>query len=412
MMIPGHDGSTTPITLGRENPARRQGAAHALLIAILAAAGLTLTAVAVDGIALHLAQVEMRVATDAAALAAAYALVDDRTLIGGPAALSSVLQDARGEATAYALANAVAGPEPTDGDPIDVEFTTIEPESTSPARAWDEIPTVVPPPDLVRVMGYRTSARTRPVRLAATALVWPGIADMVQQSTAIVDRRVIGFRPSPDRPIPIVPLGILSDPTGREPASWEAQVAARALDDFSYDRAGGRFVESQGDGLSEVWLRIGVNTRVLAFGSRSDPARQVSTGLTVQDVAEQGGTLIVGPGGCLVDSWGDPARQDSVPVGLQAALGYLAHGAEPRIWPLFRRQAGDPRRVMLTGFVAARIVRVSTDSKGRMVVLIQPAALATLTAVVADEAGGEIGSGLGDAAVAPNLFVAKVRLLR
>ncbi len=365
--------------------------------------GLLTLILAVDVGVLSLTRGRMQLATEAAAIAAALALVDDRSLIDAADLRESLAREARSEAVRYALANRVAGrfeadPDRPGSSPVDVDFLDDPETQGHPERRLG--------PDLVRVCGFRTRSRTEGVLLLLSQFCGIDPIDLVVRSSARVERRIVGFRPLAGRPIPLVPIGLLSDPTGTDPRSWESQVSARPHDNYAFDPSTRGFVADHGDGLPEVALTLGTTAVPLNFTEPGDLAEQVEWGLTARDLATRGGQFVLAEPGCSFDAI-PPSGRLSTGNRLGAALDAVRAAGLPRVWPLFRAARKPGGSIEVTGFVAGRVVRLERGSAARL--WIQPAALATSTAL----AGADVGpvTRLDGEPVPKNPYIAKVRLI-
>jgi hypothetical protein len=384
----------------RSKRTSRRGAAISLMLPLFLVGLLTL-ALAVDAGALYHVRMKMRTGTDAAALAAALALVDDRGLIDSALARAQLLEDARAEGIRYAVANGVSGL--TDNalsgpGPVDVVF-----DDGQDGEAGIPAGTI---PNVVRVRGFRTNARTVGVPLLMPQLFGLGYVDAVVRSRALVDRRVLGFRPLPGRSIPLVPVAILSDPKGTNRQSWEYQISAEPHDNVAFVSGQRQFVADAGDGLPEIVLTFPGSAVALVFTQTDDLPRQVVEGLGARDLESLGGSLVPSRSSSPVKAIGPPELR-SMGARLAGAIEEVQSRGEPRVWPLFEVPGATGGSIRISGFVAARIVRLDRTSPMRL--WLQPAAVATSTALsrrdvpANPKAPGE--------PVPINPYIAKVRLI-
>ena len=95
-------------------------------------------------------------------------------------------------------------------------------------------------------------------------------------------------------------------------------------------------------------------------------------------------------------------------AGLFDSLELVRQSGEARIWPLTRDSLSPGGYIQITGFVAARIVRVEAGSQVRA--WVQPAALSTSTAITLRDVGFDQRRTLG--MIVPNPYIAKVRLFQ
>ncbi len=276
---------------------------------------LTLTAVPVlvllAGLVLSLAagrlvRTDLQNAADAAALAAA------RELVADPAA-------AQAAADRVAAANGVA---------VDVELAP---------RPGDPDATLVVATAVVRRPGGGLLDR-----------------DLVAVATAAFDRRVVGFRPLTDAPVPLIPLALFA-PNGEPPAT--VRVAPRSADPPG------------------VFVRIGV-------GSFRETVRQCCDGITRDELAADfPGGHVLGPDNWLIltGSPGCPPPASPAFALMLAAFEAVRDAGAPRLWPLCDR-LGDGM-VRVTGWTAARVTKVAVIDGG-LTLTFAPVALAHPAAVV------------------------------
>ena len=396
---------------------------------------------------------QLRNATDAAALAAAQTLVDDRLLLSIPTLMPSLLTRARENAQEYAQLNLVFGqglqldPNLSNQPDGDIVFGTL---------AWPRsktflLPNLSKPADpewlainTVRVTGHRNRQRGNPMLLHKGPLLSLAPDDAAAVSTATLDRDIIGFRPLGWQPMPLAPIALFSDPRGQLRHSWEFQVEKkRGADAWRIVRQGRHpQIAGGGDGLHEMETFLGSGTmrdrhrvggddlnRLLrqgqfsccllhlnngnTGGSGSELAylaRQLIDGISPADLPPAwGGQLMLNANNQLLvvgTPWG-PKSESSEATLLQSALNTLQLTAEMRLWPLFSSFDPSTGLPVLSGFVAARVVQVPAISKkGRGITFsVQPCMMSTATAVTNARRRG-IGS-----ARLPNPYICKVRLV-
>jgi hypothetical protein len=372
---------------------------------------------------------------DAAALAAALALVDDRTLGGSPGAMPDLIAEATAEAQAYARVNPVLDepviikPNPDNNPDGDIVFGALDRPRDSnfvifdPVRDAEDLGLI----NTVRIRARRTQAHGDPAVVVGGPFLSLRPFDVVNIATATIDRDVIGFRPHGRVPIPMVPIALRSDLTALERSSWEFQVERHGGEDrWRFDRESHVAVpDAQGDGLFEMKVVLGAragqagrgagprrgrrpNGCVLQIGvgDLGGVADQITAGISPQQLEQFGGELVlfkdnkplIVPGGLVGEGEGE--------LELLQALEQLRREGTPRVWPLFA--AFDPESGMpvLTGFVAARVVQVGSSQGGNneWSFAVQPCAMSTVTAVTDPERRGEGGA-------TPNRYVCKVRLI-
>lgn len=413
-------------------------------------------AVAVDTARLFEAQTALRGSLDAAALAAARALVDDDLLrkSPNPSLVPDLLDWSRQQATALAQANAYSGQGPQLDPASDIAFGFINhaPPGTSfqgvadPEHlCLDAGDFALPCINAVRVTARRSEAQGNAVPLLFSGIIGFNTTDMTETATALVDRDVIGFRPLGEALIPLAPIGLRKGPF-IDPRSWDYQVA-NGPDLWSFDRQGQSFAAGL-DGISELTFDIPLAGQAPLCGDLVNPPAcllVIGTGFTVpgsppgvdwtrmsHQISEGIGAADLTSaslGGQLVLSHFDDQNADAddgddrlvLPVSvlapaqgsdqLVAALHDLRQSGQPRVWPLFTDYLPSEGVVVVRGFVAARVIQaevIQTSpmpglSCSKIRITLQPATMATGTAI----------TDAGRRAANPGLFnryICKVRL--
>ncbi len=304
---------------------------------------------------------------DAAALAGARLLADDALLLPNSPRFQQRLMQARQAAQAlgqmnFALDERLQLDANADNDPDgDIVIGRLDrplngtliaySEGAAPASDW--------PVNAVRVR----------VRRPPLAGVFRGPAppqEIAAVATAWLDRRVVGYRPLTDDPIPLMPIGLFTDHTGNDPALWDGLLRA-GNDSWSYDWNNRRWLPG-GDGIPEAVLSAGVISPAgfafLQIGAEDFAAtiRQVGEGIGRDELVRQfgaGGFVLRGdnsvevPGSAAVPPPASATRQRLIEQ-LQA----VAATGQPRLWPLLApaSTADGPYRVV--GWAGARLVKV------------------------------------------------------
>lgn len=330
---------------------------------------------------------ELQTSGDSAALAAGRTLADDAFLTNHPEAIRAVLNKARTAAIEYADANPVHGQRIEldrnlnhlpDGDivfghldqPINGNFQRLDPENMGELR---------------RVNAVRISARRS------------ANGDPLQvRATAFLDFAVVGVKPQFDKPLPVVPVALYSCPSADGPApnrAWEQQPR---VDQFRFDADAKRWVPGE-DGIPEYTVVLGtahpeekaVHGMALRLGTRNLAGffTQIHEGIAPKELAgpEFGGELVLGDHRKLAVSpavFPEAREEGGNPFARMArAFRVLASDPTPRIWPMFcDLQAEHEDQVILSGFVAVRIVKVD-DEEGRIRLILQPTIFPTPTVV-------------------------------
>lgn len=381
----------------------RRGTVNPLIL-ILFLTGLILLTFVLDFLTIQQMSLGLSSASDAAALAAASTLMDDRALLNHPGLIAALYQDSQAEGRRYAVLNA---PQGGRGFTIDSSNSIhVQLESSGNPDPMLLLP------DRCRVTMYRTRATGNPVSLLLAPWLVSETVDIARQSLASIERQIIGFDATLNIAIPLAPIGILTDNSQQRPDAWESQLAAGLTDDSAYDRISGQFFSHQADGLPELSFELSTNCWPLAIGSHSSPESQLLNGVVQRDLIDFGGSLILSATGPNLDLMNlDVDHRASLVQGLNG----LWQSAEARIWPLAQTPAIDGLQAKITGFIAARVVRIeagttptpptltpSPSVNPSLRIVLQPTVMCTTTAV----------SSPMTPEVPLNPFIARIRLTR
>ncbi len=400
-------------SLKTKSSGKRRGAIWPLLIACL---GLLLAgiALAVDAALIWHARQEIQVAVDAGSLAAIGQLADDSLLLQRPGAMYDAVNRAQRSAQFYAGEHSVLG------SPLVLDIDSTDPDVRFGYH--DPVTRHMQPAAMSELDSpFLNAVFTRIFRLPS--------ADVTARATAILDKQVIGFRPVGGIPAPVMPIAVLSDPSGMEELAWEAQIdkplsTGSGLDQYAFDKSTRhwrRVCEGPraGDGLPEMTVRLplsdeedaSLSNGAIFHSGRVDERtwlRQVATGFLAADLEPWNGELALGWDGNLRMPLG------RMPTGrlledLVRKLNTLQSTGEPRVWPLYS-PGGQPLPsdiltgspdLVIRGFVSARIAEVQLDQGEHpaLLIVLQP----TITVT---------GTALTQAAAEVNPYIAKARLLR
>jgi hypothetical protein len=232
------------------------------------------------------------------------------------------------------------------------------------------------------------------VRRSALPGLWggrPPQTAIAAQATAFLDWRVVGYRPSHDRPIPLVPIALYSDPSGEDARSWEWQWQRRLCDIWSYDRSNQRW-QTGADGLPEIVQTLGGTgltvgpALFLQIGVEdfAGTLHQIQEGIRRVELERQfgaGGFVLRGDNKVNV-----PGASGLPPVGSQTrtvlleTLQDLASTGQARLWPLYSVYDTLQGQVRVHGWTAARLVEIQTQGTNLLLVL-QPCVLPHAAAV-------------------------------
>lgn len=380
------------------------------------------SALSVDAALLWQARQELQVAADASALGAMLELADDQLLRRLPGSMKQATDRAADMSVILAYRHHVLGVplrlEPFDSPERDFTLGFIE----DPALPLQPVVEDFDNPNInaLQITARRTRERGTPVGLFFTRLFRLSSANVAASATAILERRVIGFRPAGDIRIPLIPIGILSEPTALEERSWEAQIdkplsMGAVRDQWFFDKSSQTWSvaddsQQPGDGLPEMYVSIPLenpleeaNGILLQFGAVSPQQwrEQAARGLGLQDLADYQGQLSLNWDGLM------PVEQAAMPADkarrlMIETLEQLRERGIARVWPLYIQVSGNgdesPSGYMIRGFVAARIAQVQVNEQSLQLTL-QPTVLITNTALTQFSAEA-------------NPYVGKVMLIR
>jgi len=341
---------------------------------------------------MYRARNEAQASADAAAMAAAWRLMDQNRL-RGPSYVTSVTAAARQAAVDYASYNVIINDAPvldsntgnsTSGDVVvgrlvDPDDANEDLDFTDPSRF-----------NAVHVLLHRDDIRNGPIELYFAAVFGHEDSEISASATAAFFDGVIGWNVTESTGnAGVLPLALHVD-------AWNALLAGTLTsgDSYSYDASNGN-VTGGSDGILELNLYPGAGTGQLPPGnfgtvdigspnnSTSVIANQILYGLTESDLAYHGGTLELGSDGTLPLN-GDTGLSAQLKDPLTEIIG------KPRAIPIFNQVAGNGEGAMFTvvGWVGVRIMNVKlTGSMSSKRVIIQPAYLLDDSAVVSENTG-------------------------
>ncbi len=400
------------------------------LIAVLAGAALV-----IDRLHLDIAKSELQIAAEAAALAAARELANDDRLRPDfdPAALQ---MKSRFAAARIAAQNFVAGePVTLSTDPAnDVRFGNLKNDPATGEPIFVE--TNDHEPTSVAVAARCTDARHSAVPLPFRTFYAPTDANVVAVAEASLNFQVRGLRSVDRLPIPTLPLAILAQANAKQETSHKhstvslnkadktgvsnnpQQTAAptwmrdidqrRGTDHFGYDSTTGE-VTNTADGIPEITLRTATqssNSKSNAFVltltgdlTENHLRRQISQGWSADDLESFGGELLFDHGPLAMAG----LRGVDGNVLAQAFRSVLG---QSRVVFLYERVEGDVcshvASLQVTKMVAGRVMFVREISECECEIVLQPAVLATRSAVATSDET--------DAGCEKNKYVANLRL--
>jgi len=326
-------------------------------------------------------QEELKIALENSALAGCNYLVDEELLTDDPRCFERVRE------RALAAIHRTANYNHVDGEPLSLHAQLDNSPRGEvllgrlPHAFSHDLYTSIDAPglDVVRVQAVRG-------KVTAAAAAW-------------VDRDVVGFRPQGLRPLPVVPLAILSDPFAPPSSvhneSWEWCIEVRnGTHDWKCDHETKRPRRCRAgevdDRIPEITVTFSINHekgngRALWFGNNGarELGRQVTLGLDRDDLAQCGGELMLPEDkGLLLPRMKTDKRDLEY---LAAALDVLRESGERRVWMLYSprfdgKDKDGCRAAGIVGFVAAQVMDVQLH-KDRLSVVLQPGMRITDTAV-------------------------------
>lgn len=343
-----------------------------VLTALFMIAFLAMIAFAVDLGYLTTVNTELQRTADAAALAAAWELIDDESL-GSPLDLSDELVSARQKASQFAALNSVANAAPQLAVSEAAQSGDVVIGYMADPRDPSATITFGSPNDYnaVKVTVRKASDVNGEVPFFFARALGMTSQAMSADATAALIKNFRGFR-APDGG---GNLGVL--PFALDLETWNAMLAGDAPDEFIWDEALNT-VRAGSDGIREVNLYpqgtgSPGNRGTVDIGpsnnSTSDIARQIVHGVTQQDLDHIGGALKLNDQGTLSLN-GDTGISAGVKDELASIIG------QPRIIPIFQTvtNPGNNAQYSIVKFAGVRILQVKlTGSMTSKRVLIQPA---------------------------------------
>ncbi|MDP6445146.1 MAG: TadG family pilus assembly protein [Pirellulaceae bacterium] len=343
----------------------RRGAV-AVLTAFLLVAMLSCLALAVDIGVVSLARSELQRSADAAALAAAWELIDDNSVSGQPSDMSAAAQST---AVEFAALNSVIGASPALSssnvqighlvDPSDPN-EVINQSGASPANT-------------VQVTLHRSTAENGSVPTFFARIFGVDHVDVQAQATAALRMDLSGFEtPYDNSSLELLPFAL-------DVETWDALLQMVGDDDWSWNQSTGQ-VEAGPDGVLEVNLypkgngspgNRGTVDIGSSNNSTADIARQILTGVNDDDLSYHNGVLEFDAHGELFLN-GDTGISAGVKDELEDIKG------QPRVIPIFSDVNGNGNNATYTivRFAGVRIMEVKlTGNKNQKRVIIQPATI-------------------------------------
>lgn len=370
---------------------KRRGVSFAFVVVSLVMM-LGMASMTVDIGMMYRARNEAQAAADAAAMAAAWRLMDQNRL-RGTSFVTSVNDAARATAASFAAKNPIINEAPTldlntgnDTGGDVVLGRLVNPNSASEALSFADPARF----NAVHVLLRRNEVRNGPIDLFFAAAFGHETAEISASATAAFYDGVVGWRVTDTTGN----AGLL--PFALHVNAWNNLMAGTVTtgDQYSYNSVTGA-VTGGGDGILELNLYPGSGTGQLPPGnfgtvdigspnnSTADLSRQILYGVNQDDLAYFGGTLELGSNG-EIDLNGDTGLSAGIKDELAAIIG------KPRSIPIFSTVSGNGNNAMFTvvGFVGIRIMDVKlTGSMNSKKVIIQPAYVLDDAVIVGENTG-------------------------
>jgi hypothetical protein len=348
----------------RRRTSRRSGNIL-VLTAFMMMGMMAVLAFAIDLGYLYVAKAELQRTADAAAMAAAWDLLDDEAVYGNES-LAQTESRAKETAAEYASLNSVlSGQAALAEDDVSVGYLS------DPWDSDEEIGAGGTGYNAVRVRVQRTTAQNGAVPMLFGRVLGVDQTPLAAEATAVLMSNFGGFQASEgDDNLDILPFALDVD-------TWNNLLAGVGNDNWTWD-AECQIIQSGGDGILEVNLypqNTGSpgNRGTVDIGgsnnSTADLARQILDGISPEDLEHHGGKLEFDDNGEL-ELNGDTGISAGVKDELAAIKG------KPRIIPIFSSVVGPGNNAQYTivQFVGVRIMDVRlTGSQSSKRVIVQPA---------------------------------------
>jgi len=337
-----------------------------VLSAVMMVAMMAMLAFAIDLGYLCLARGELQRSADAAAIAAAWDLIDDQAL-SGQSSVSVIESNARATATQFVGLNHVLRKSAGLGsEDVTIGFLSNPSDPTNPMDLSG-----LHAPNAVRVRVRRTSEQNGDVPFFFARVLGLDRAGTQAEATAALMTSFRGFQaPADGSNLDLVPFAL-------DLESWQALLEGSGTDNWAWDETLKQVVAGA-DKILEVNLypqgtgspgNRGTVDIGSSNNSTADIARQLVEGVSPADLEHHGGRLELDENGELILN-GDTGISAGIKDELASIIG------KPRIVPLFSQVVGPGNNAQYTivGFAGIRILNVKlTGSASSKRVMIQPA---------------------------------------
>jgi len=351
----------------------------AVAVAVFLVVMVALAAFVVDVGHWYAVRGELQNSADAGAIAAAQRLVSQE-LVAANTNYSQLLEAAREAARTFARYNKVELSGPELDPATDITFGHIGDLSDPTSFEATDDPILI---NAVRVRVRKAAGWNDPAASFFSRIWGYSGVSMSRQATAIISSSVVGFRVNDEIGYAkLLPFALkLSD--------WNSLLNGEGTDDWSWDAGSGQAVYGTGDGILEMSLYPLENVCAGNFGtidignpnnSTADLRRQISSGVTQEDLDYMGGQFALGPDGTLAVN-GDTGVSTAVGSDLEGIIG------QPRVVPLYSDVSGQGNNATYTvvGFAGIRIMGVYlTGPLAERRVVVQPAVVVDQSAMIGE----------------------------
>lgn len=372
---------------------KRHGAATSAMALVAIPVLLVIVGLVVYVGLLREAKTESQNGADAAALAAAYQLASDDLLTQSSRRAEARIRRARSAALTLGQENFAAGERlqldanPTNDQDGDIVFGKLDHPQGGTFRVVSGNPA-----NWIgdQVNAVQITTRRSPVR---SPVGGGSDRELRARAVAMIDHRVVGFRPNDDEPIPLMPIGVFTDHQGQVTHGWDHECRRMPQDELRFDYETKRFVEGP-DEIPEIPVilgsrgkeTVGVPAVFLQLGADSfaETVAQIRRGVTRTELERNYGSGLVLTNDNTIGVIGSPQcpRADmEARRQLDTVLTELVTSGQPRIWPLFSEVDEEHAIVQVSGWMAARVASVSRSEGGGIRLMLQPAVLAHRSAV-------------------------------
>jgi hypothetical protein len=342
---------------------------------------------------MYRARNEAQSSADAAAMAAAWRLMDQNRLRGS-SYVTAVTDASRQAAVDYAARNPIINVPPVldsnggNASGGDIVVGRLN----NPNDAGEQLSFVdAAGYNAVHVFLHRDEVRNGPIDLFFAGIFGRQTSEISASATAAFYDGVIGWHVNDTTGN----AGLL--PLALRKSVWDELLAGTFTtgDQYAYNTSTGAVTTGSGDGINELNLYPGSGAGQLPPGnfgtvdigssnnSTADIERQILNGLSESDLAFFGGELRLGDDGTLTLN-GDTGLSGAIADELTAMIG------KPRAIPIFTEVAGPGNNSLFTivGFVGIRIMNVKlTGAMNSKRVVIQPAYLIDDSVIVGESTG-------------------------